>query len=94
MDEGVDTGPVYRYFSYPYDEVAESPFVIESRVVLENLDAVREELIAIAEGRAARIEMSGRPTATWGQPWLTRYLRWKFRARRRSSRITAFCGSR
>ena len=94
VDEGVDTGPVYRYFSYPYDEVAESPFVIESRVVFENLDALREELIALAEGRAARVETSGRPTATWGQPWLTKYVRWKLRARRRRSRITAFCGSR
>jgi hypothetical protein len=27
--------------------------------------------------------VAGRTSATWGQPWLTRYARWKYRARRR-----------
>jgi formyl transferase-like protein len=38
VDEGVDTGPVYGYFGYAYDEFAESPFVIQGRVVVKNLD--------------------------------------------------------
>jgi hypothetical protein len=83
IDEGVDTGPVYGYFSYAYDEVAESPFVIHSRVVLENLDLIRQTLIDVAQGRAARLDTSRRPSAVWGQPWLTKYLRWKSQARRR-----------
>lgn len=83
VDSGVDTGPVYGYFGYAYDEVAESPFVIQSRVVFENLDAIAQTLLAVAEGRAARFDTSSRPSGTWGQPWLTAYLRWKHRARRR-----------
>ena len=83
VDEGIDTGPVYGYFSYAYDEVAESPFVIQNRVVFENLDAIRRTLLDVAEGRAARLDTSRRPSGTWGQPWLTKYLRWKQRARRR-----------
>ena len=91
VDEGVDTGPVYGYYGYAYDESAESPFVIESRVVLENLDAIRQTLLAVADGRAARLDTSSRPSGAWGQPWLTMYFRWKYRAwrRRRESARTA-----
>jgi folate-dependent phosphoribosylglycinamide formyltransferase PurN len=83
IDEGVDTGPIYGYFSYPYDEIAESPFMIQSRVVLENLDSIRSVLIDVAEGRATRVDAGRSASATWGQPWLTKYLRWKYQARRR-----------
>ncbi len=83
VDDGVDTGPVYGYFGYAYDEVAESPFVIQSRVVTENLDAIRQALIDVAGGRAARLDVSDRPSAAWGQPWLTKYIQWKIRAWRR-----------
>jgi len=91
IDAGVDTGPVYGYFEYAYDEVAESPFVIQARVVLENLEAIRQVLIDVAAGRAARLDVSGRRSAVWGQPWLTKYLRWKYRAwrRRRESAYAA-----
>ena len=84
IDRGVDTGPVYGYFSYPYDEVNESHHVIQHRVVHDNLDAVRRRLSEIFEGRARPLDTSGRVSSTWGQPWLSRYLRWKQRARRRS----------
>ena len=40
VDRGVDTGPVYGYFSYPFDERRESHHVIQQRVVLDNLDAI------------------------------------------------------
>jgi formyl transferase-like protein len=83
IDKGIDTGPPYGYFGYAYDEVAETPFMIQSRVVLENLDAIRRALIEIADGRAAPLEASGRSSGEWGQPWLTKYLRWKYHARRR-----------
>jgi len=91
IDEGVDTGPVYGYFRYAYDEVAESPFMIQGRVVLENLDAIRQALIEVAAGRAAPLDVAGRPSAVWGQPWLTKYFHWKFRAwrRRRESACAA-----
>jgi hypothetical protein len=83
IDKGVDTGPPFGYYSYPFDEVRESHIVIQHRVVLENLDALRSKFAEIFEGRAIPLSTSGRPSATWGQPWLTKYLKWKSRARRR-----------
>lgn len=82
IDKGVDTGPVYGYFSYDYDEARESHVVIQHRVVLENLDALQQKLLEIYGGRAIPINTAGRESATWGQPWLTKYLQWKRRARR------------
>jgi Formyl transferase len=82
IDEGVDTGPVYGYFSYQYDEVAESHSRIQKRVVFENLDGLRHKLLEIDRGEAEQIDVSGRPSHTWGQPWLTKYFLWKRRARR------------
>ncbi|HEY0779692.1 MAG TPA: formyltransferase family protein [Gemmatirosa sp.] len=90
IDKGVDTGPVYGYYTYPYDEVRESPLVIQQRCLFENLDAVRNTLVDIAAGVARPIDTRGRPSGEWGQPWITRYLRWKRQARaRRAERATA-----
>jgi Formyl transferase len=83
IDHGVDTGPIYGYFSYDYDEVAESHIVLMSRLLLENLDAIRDRLLQIWRGNASPIDTTGRRSAVWGQPWLTRYLRWKHDARQR-----------
>ncbi len=76
-----------------YDEGAESPFVIQGRVVLENLDAIRQALIDVAAGRAARLDVSGRPSIAWGQPRLTKYCDWKLRGwrRRRESASPIAC---
>jgi folate-dependent phosphoribosylglycinamide formyltransferase PurN len=82
IDEGVDTGPVYGYFSYEYDERTESHSMIQKRVVFENLDALRDKLLQVELGEAEPIETSGRQSAVWGQPWLTRYLKWRWQARR------------
>ena len=86
IDAGVDTGPVYGHYSYPYDEVIESHVVIQHRAIVENLDALREKLLAICDGFASPINTSGRESATWGQPWLTSYVKWKNRAKRRAKR--------
>ena len=83
IDKGVDTGPIYGFFSYQYDERRESHIVIQARTVLDNLDEIMGTLEAIVDGRATRIDTTGRRSATWGQPWLSRYLRWKVAARRR-----------
>jgi len=82
VDQGIDSGSVYGYFSYPYDSSAESHIVIQNRVVLDNLDAIAGMLQAIGAGTAAAVDTSGRASAVWGHPWLTRYVRWKLRARR------------
>ena len=87
IDRGVDTGPVYGYYSYPFDEVAESHMVITHRVVFENLDALRHKLEEIHDGLAEPIDTRNRKSQAWGQPWLTRYLAWKHAARERRKSI-------
>lgn len=82
IDDGVDTGPIYGYFGCRFDSVRDSHIVIQMRTVFDNLDAIREKLIEIYEGKAETIDVRGRKSAAWGQPWLTRYIRWKLRARR------------
>jgi hypothetical protein len=81
VDEGVDTGPIYGYFSYDFDSRRESHIKIQARVVTENLDAIRDKLIEIVAGDAAPIDTRGRKSGAWGHPWLTKYIGWKLRAR-------------
>jgi len=82
IDRGVDTGPVFGYYNYAFDEARESHIVIQQRVVLENLDALREKLLEIGTGTATPLNTSGRSSNEWGQPWLTKYLEWKSSAKR------------
>jgi len=84
IDKGIDTGPTFGYYTYPYDEQNESHIVIQHRVVLENLPALAGKLTDICNGSAVPLNSAGRPSATWGQPWLTKYLRWKSKARKRA----------
>jgi folate-dependent phosphoribosylglycinamide formyltransferase PurN len=77
IDKGVDTGPIFGYFTYPYDEWNESHIIIQHRVVFENLDAIAAKLAEIYRGDAIPISTAGRDSAAWGQVWLTRYLAWK-----------------
>lgn len=83
IDEGIDTGPVYGYYSYDFDEINESHIVIQHRVVFENLEELKVTLINIHNGHATPLITDGRKSKMWGQPWLTAYLKWKFQARRR-----------
>lgn len=82
VDPGVDTGPVLGYYSYPYDEASESHTVIQSRVVFDNLDALKQKFLDVLVDRWTPVDTMGRPSRAWGQPWLTSYLRWKRAARR------------
>lgn len=84
IDEGVDTGPVFGYFRTSIDEVRESHVRIQSRVTFDNLPAIMTTLRAIVAGDARPLDTTGRHSAVWGQPWLTRHLRWKAAARRRA----------
>jgi hypothetical protein len=83
IDRGVDTGPVYGYYSYDFDEINESHIVIMTRVVFDNFDVLRDRILEILAGTARPIDTTGRGSAVWGQPWLTAYLRWKRQARNR-----------
>jgi|HubBroStandDraft_6_1064221.scaffolds.fasta_scaffold517025_2 folate-dependent phosphoribosylglycinamide formyltransferase PurN len=82
IDSGVDTGPVFGYYTYDYDEITESHIAIETRAVLENLDALEMKFRSILAGTARTIDTQGRQSRAWGQPWLTQYLRWKGTAKR------------
>ena len=90
IDRGIDTGPVFGYFRSPIDESRESHIVIQNRSVLDNLESIRDRLLEIAEGAASPIPTAGRPSAVYGQPWLTAYLRLRYNAwRRRRARNRA-----
>src|SRR3954471_3274259 len=87
IDRGVDTGPVFGYF-HVAPEPGESHIVTQHRAVLDNLDAIRDKLLEIAAATAVPVETKGRPSATWGQPWLTAMIR--MRARTRAPAAQAF----
>ena len=83
INVGIDTGPIFGYYSYPYDVLKETPNIIHLRVVYDNLDQIRDKLIEINKGTAEPIMIQGRASSVWGQPWLSRYLRIKKAARAR-----------
>ena len=80
IDRGVDTGPVFGYFRVTPDP-ADSHIVTQHRSVLSHLDGIRDVLTAVGRGTAAPLETRGRRSVAWGQPWLTAYLRMRFRGR-------------
>lgn len=82
IDRGIDTGPVFGYFTAPVDEQSETHIVIQHRMTLDNLDRIRDLVRAIAAGSAVPIDVSERASAAWGQPRLTAWRRWKAAARR------------
>ncbi len=86
IDKGVDTGPVFGFFRVEADPARESHVVTQHRTVLDHLDAIRAVLLDVAAGRATPIDTKGRRSAEWGQPWLSAYLRARWRQRRRSER--------
>ncbi len=83
IDKGIDTGPVFGHFGVEFDELRESHIRIQHRAVLDNLDAIQSRLLAITRGEAQPIDVSGRTSREWGQPWLTAWRRWKSNARQR-----------
>jgi folate-dependent phosphoribosylglycinamide formyltransferase PurN len=77
IDTGIDTGPIYGFFRRPQEDPEESHASIQDRVVFENLPAIGETLMRVHGGGASPIEVSGQPSAVWGQPRLTAYWRWR-----------------
>jgi methionyl-tRNA formyltransferase len=87
VDAGIDTGPVYLHGTCAIDEATETHTVIQHRAVIENLDAIGAILKALCRGEhVPTVNTAGRRSATWGQPRLTEFLRWKWAARRASRR--------
>jgi hypothetical protein len=93
IDSGVDTGPVFvfGYFRVSSDPSLESHVVAQHRSVLEHLDAIRDTFVEIESGRATPLDVSGRRSAAWGHPWLTAYMRmrWKNRGRKHELGISS-----
>jgi hypothetical protein len=81
VDDGIDTGPIYGFFRYPFDAASESHIRIQDRVVLENLDGIRAKLLEICAGRAQPLAVVSDRSRNWGSPWLSAYLRWHAAAR-------------
>jgi folate-dependent phosphoribosylglycinamide formyltransferase PurN len=82
VDAGVDTGPIYLQAGSDIDECEDSHTVIQSKVVLDNLDAIGRVLADLSHGvQVAPMPTLGRSSAVWGQPRLSAYLRWKRAAR-------------
>ena len=75
IDEGVDTGPVFGYFTLPEARWSSSPIALQHQVVLENLGAITDLLRDVVAGRAAPVDVADRESGTWGQPRLTAWLR-------------------
>lgn len=89
VNEGVDTGPVYLQATYDFDEVHESPVIIQYRVVIENLDVIANTLISVFHGDCKQVSIGSRRSAVWGQPWLSSYWKWKMQANRATRRKVA-----
>jgi formyl transferase-like protein len=81
IDEGVDTGAIFAYYTTDIDERAESHVVIQLRVVYDNLRQIGDDLRRVVAGEAAPIDTTGRTSTAWGQPRLSDYRRWKRAAR-------------
>jgi len=77
VDKGIDTGPVYGYYNGEHNLKEDSHHTIQSRVVFDNLPALEQKFSDIYNGVAQTIPVSGRKSGIWGQPWLSKYLRWK-----------------
>lgn len=86
VDAGIDTGPIYLHGRCDIDEIHESHVVIQYRAVIENLDAIGRILLSLCRGEhLSPVSVAGRAAATWGQPRLTKYLHWKWAARRNTA---------
>lgn len=81
IDEGIDTGPTFGYYSYDYNPLNESHIVIQTRVVTENLSELQTKLEEIYAGKAQPLDVTGRESNVWGQPWLTEYFKIKRKAK-------------
>ena len=94
VDAGIDTGPIYLHGRCAADEAHESHVVIQYRAVIENLDAIGRILLSLCRGEhVPPVNVEGRASATWGQPRLTDYVRWKQAARKATAPGPAWCKS-
>jgi hypothetical protein len=89
IDRGIDTGPVFGYFTAAFDEQRESHIVIQHRVLFDNLTGIAAKLGDIARGVATPINTAGRRSGEYGQPWLSAWFRWKRAAAARARGVVS-----
>jgi folate-dependent phosphoribosylglycinamide formyltransferase PurN len=77
VDRGIDSGPVYGYFTSPIDETSDSHIVMQTRLVVENLERIWELLASVMDGSALPLPVDGRSSRVWGQPRLSSYISWR-----------------
>lgn len=77
VDDGIDTGPVYGYFKCKANFLKETHNTIQNKVVLDNLNDIEVKFQEIYDNTAKSIDTKGRSSGVWGQPWLSKYLKWK-----------------
>jgi hypothetical protein len=86
VDKGIDTGPIYGFYGGDFDLLAESHNTIQAKVVFNNLTQISEKFKDIYEGSAETIDVTGHKSGTWGQPWLSKYLKWKYNYKKNKAR--------
>jgi len=74
IDRGIDTGPIYGFFRYKYNSKTESHNVIQTKVVSENFDSIKNKLIEINKNEAEILSTKGLPSNVYGQPKLSSYI--------------------
>jgi hypothetical protein len=74
IDRGIDTGPIYGYFRYNYNSKTESHNIIQTKVVSENFDEIKNKLIEISKNEAKTLNTEGLPSNIYGQPKFSSYL--------------------
>jgi hypothetical protein len=85
IDCGIDSGPIFEYYHYDRPSIDDSHIMIQHRLLMENLDHIKNKLIEIENGQAIPIATQGRGSAVWGQPWMTAHRQFT-RSLRRMSR--------
>tara|TARA_Y100000591_G_scaffold298736_1_gene290763 strand:+ start:444 stop:1226 length:783 start_codon:yes stop_codon:yes gene_type:complete len=78
IDKGIDTGPIYSYFRINPKYFHESHIRVQLRTVFDNLDEIKEKLIKIYNNDINVLDVKGRKSNIWGQPWLSKYIKIKF----------------
>lgn len=91
IDRGVDTGPIFGFFTCEMNPLAESHLVLQHRTVFDNLPAIETRLQQILRGEATPLDTTGEPSGEWGQPWLTAYLKYRRREAKRRQKPVARC---
>ena len=91
IDRGIDTGPIFGYFSCDMHPLKESHLVLQHRTVFDNLPAIEVRFQQILRGEATPMDTTGEPSGEWGQPWLTAYLKYRRREAKRGRHPVAKC---